>query len=688
MKSIARAQDASYTLGLGPEVGDLYVFKPLPTPTSIRVIEWPRELVTTSDLRCSFRVIDLEDPHRPEFTTLSYTWGGWNGVQADDVEALDDLFVNTIICEGGLLRVTENAHRALCELRWRGRACLFWVDAVCINQRDNDERAQQVAMMGRIYASAVRTMVWLGEDDKDAEYLHDVIGKRQQGLENAYVPADDTMFIPLDEPLDIVRMLDAEHNREIINPFHLLTFFARPWFQRLWVIQEVVLAKNIHVICGKYNFSWNFLVSVILLYFEQAFREAGVDDETLQSSLRGRHTVISVAMISQPIYFQKMLTNIDMRSATRRLSATLPALIETLQYNLASDSRDRIFAPLALATHLCEPGLPVQLQPRYDEPIEMIFLSASRYILEQSCSLNLLGLCKGSGSSLPLNMPTWVPDFRIMSRQRSISSRLIGHARSHNRTLDDQLTIEEEFGSLALKVSGVKFDVLDNVSAPLIETISGGCINLLLEFASGTPNSTTGSDEGPVDRWELLKFLDLIAISPSPGSSSESYWLWLAFKLALSISKDKLSLQVVNQFCARASRFSIDDFVDDRLPKGPSLRELSRLTSEVITLLQPQKKFEDSLIKWWPRIMAFQTSIIPVITGRSFFRLANGIIGIGPSSARSGDQIWGLSGATAHIMLRPARCGGQFEVIGEVHIPGHLQLQSYEKRIFSKISLV
>lgn len=439
MNSIARAQDAAYTIGLGPEVKDLYVFKPLPTSSSIRVIEWPHDLVTTSDLRCSFRVIDLEDPNRPEFTTLSYTWGGWNGVLADDVEALDDLFVNTIICEGGLLRVTENAHRALCELRWRGRACLFWVDAVCINQRDSDERAQQVAMMGRIYASAVRTMVWLGEDDKDAEYLNDVIGKAHRGFENAHMPDDDTMFIPLDDPVDLVRMLDAKHNKVLIKSSHLLTFLARPWFQRLWVIQEVVLAQDIHVICGKYNFSWRFLVSVVLRYFEQAFREAVVDDEILQRSLRGRGTVISVTMISQPVYFQKMLTKIDFRSATRKLSATLHTLIEILQYNLASDSRDRIFAPLALATHLCEPGLSVQLQPRYDEPVEQVFLTAARYILEQSFSLNLLGLCKGWGSSLSSNMPTWVPDFRTMSRQKSISSQLIGHAGLHFIALNYQL---------------------------------------------------------------------------------------------------------------------------------------------------------------------------------------------------------------------------------------------------------
>ena len=144
-------------------------------------------------------------------------------------------------------------------------------------------------------------------------------------------------------------------------------------------------------------------------------------------------------MISQPVYFQKMLTNIDFRSVTRKLSATLPTLIETLQYNLASDSRDRIFAPLALATHLCEPGLSVQLQPRYDEPVELVFLTAARYILEQSFSLNLLGLCKGRGSSLSSNMPTWVPDFRTMSRQKSISSQLIGHAGLHFIALNYQL---------------------------------------------------------------------------------------------------------------------------------------------------------------------------------------------------------------------------------------------------------
>jgi hypothetical protein len=250
------------------------------------------------------------------------------------------------------------------------------------------------------------------------------------------------------------------------------------------------------------------------------------------------------------------------------------------------------------------------------------------------------------------------------------------------------LAIEEEFGSLALKVSGAKFGVLGEVSAPLIETIAASCIHLLLGFVSGATNSTSWVHEGSVGGWELLKFFDLITISPLTRSSSDKYLFWLAFKLALSICRDKISLQVITLSLPSIPSFSIVDSIEDQLPQWPSLQKLRRLTTDVISLLRPNHTFRGDLVRWWPSITAFQTSMIPVITGRSFFRLANGIVGLGPKSALSGDQIWFLDGATAPIMLRPARRAGQFEVIGEVYMPGHLQLQKNEKTNLSKISLV
>lgn len=250
------------------------------------------------------------------------------------------------------------------------------------------------------------------------------------------------------------------------------------------------------------------------------------------------------------------------------------------------------------------------------------------------------------------------------------------------------LAIEDEFGSLALKVSGAKFGVLGEVSAPLIETIAASCIHLLLGFVSGATNSTPWVHAGSVHDWELLKFFDLITISPLRSSWSYRYLYWLAFKLALSIWRDKISLQVTTLSRPSIPRLSIVDSFEDQLPQWPSLQKLSCLTTDAINLLQPNNTFTGDLVEWWPSIRAFQTSIIPVITGRSFFRLANGIVGLGPKSALSGDQIWFLDGATAPIMLRPARRAGQFEVIGEVYMPGYLQLQKNEKMNLSRISLV
>ena len=89
----------------------------------------------------------------PEFVALSYCWG------SNETPA-------TISCDGKELEVTPNCDAALRRMRMKGRrACVtpIWVDAICIDQSNVEERNQQVTMMGDIYSTAREVRVWLGE---------------------------------------------------------------------------------------------------------------------------------------------------------------------------------------------------------------------------------------------------------------------------------------------------------------------------------------------------------------------------------------------------------------------------------------------------------------------------------------------------------------------------------------------
>jgi hypothetical protein len=66
-------------------------------------------------------------------------------------------------CEGKKIFVTENCDRALRDLRDDTAPITLWVDAICINQKDPDERAQQVSLMSEIYRYADEVLIWLGE---------------------------------------------------------------------------------------------------------------------------------------------------------------------------------------------------------------------------------------------------------------------------------------------------------------------------------------------------------------------------------------------------------------------------------------------------------------------------------------------------------------------------------------------
>ena len=101
-----------------------------------------------SPLTATFRIVDLKSC--PTYATLSYVWGEYS-------QPADAIYIN-----GCKFEVTHNFHEALLTLSTRHRRLLIWVDAVCINQQDDRERASQIALMGEIYTWARPTFVWLG----------------------------------------------------------------------------------------------------------------------------------------------------------------------------------------------------------------------------------------------------------------------------------------------------------------------------------------------------------------------------------------------------------------------------------------------------------------------------------------------------------------------------------------------
>jgi hypothetical protein len=95
---------------------------------------------------------------------LSYTWG-----EMGEGYALHE--------RGGDISITPNLHSALITLRSQDSFTVLWIDAVCINQQDNREKAAQILLMRRIFQSSARVIAWLGEQYEKSHLVEGLLFK-------------------------------------------------------------------------------------------------------------------------------------------------------------------------------------------------------------------------------------------------------------------------------------------------------------------------------------------------------------------------------------------------------------------------------------------------------------------------------------------------------------------------------
>jgi hypothetical protein len=184
----------------------------------------------------------------PSFEALSYVWGP----HVSEIE---------VLCNGQPLPIQPGLANALSRLRLQQVTRIVWADAICINQNDTEERNHQVSLMGSIYPSATRVIVWLGSADPEhterALKAVELIGGQFDPSIGLFTPAVCASLVEL---------------------------FGRPWFTRIWCVQEIRLARDALVLCGEYGVSWEKLGRAA-----SWITTAPKDDERLYILLRSIH---------------------------------------------------------------------------------------------------------------------------------------------------------------------------------------------------------------------------------------------------------------------------------------------------------------------------------------------------------------------------------------------------------------
>ncbi|TGO14127.1 hypothetical protein BTUL_0058g00520 [Botrytis tulipae] len=235
--------DGSIPSPLTPTVEDFYV--PLNQSRSeIRVLRLLPGHFSTK-ISCMLWHIQLECEYPSQFEALSYCWG-------------NPKYKKMIQLAGRDVQVTLNLIDALHRLRSDdGVTQNLWVDALCINQKDLEERSWQVQMMERVYAAASRVIVWLGEPSLNFHAAE--VGR----LLKVFDEEKDTVIDDCTtESLDLECLSQEELKNTVPKYMGVRVFFENVWFSRIWVLQEVSNARRILVRCGDRAFSWSLVLKI------------------------------------------------------------------------------------------------------------------------------------------------------------------------------------------------------------------------------------------------------------------------------------------------------------------------------------------------------------------------------------------------------------------------------------------
>ncbi|EON69364.1 hypothetical protein W97_08624 [Coniosporium apollinis CBS 100218] len=307
------------------------------------------------------------DAENITYTALSYVWG--------DVKNSPEIFLQGEDEDGEAWKVTPNLHAALLHLRSTRQERTFWIDALCINQDNFEERASQVRLMRHIYESAQEVIVWLGPGDvRDVAIAVDYMRSFEEASKwRVYNPHKNSFF--------------GHPRTKAAVPIFSHDIMDRPWWSRIWVIQEVVVSRKTTLQIGDSCFSWSSLISTM---------------KYLAATMEGRIRALqgSPGAIEQ--------TRLDWRAADPQARQTLFSLLLAFRDFDSSEPRDKVFALLGLVR---DPGLSPLPLPDYEVSVAAVYEDIVHYQLAAFGSLDII--CAGGTNKFSRDyLPSWVPDWR------------------------------------------------------------------------------------------------------------------------------------------------------------------------------------------------------------------------------------------------------------------------------------
>ncbi|EEU40054.1 uncharacterized protein NECHADRAFT_99083 [Fusarium vanettenii 77-13-4] len=612
------------------------VYKPL-QHDQIRLVKFNRDGGTGGQTSAILEPFPLQGPV-PPYHALSYTWlCDTLGVAAKNH--------NTIEIRNQRLPVLDalqpffhalNAKAPLLDNTW------WWIDSICIDLDNVEERSQQVQLMGRIYRSAHKVVFWLGRQSADQDGVIDFIEILNKTIRNQIHSPEEIRAI-FQQP-------------EYEPRWAALTgFFRRRWWTRVWTLQEYALPTSVEFWYGMRSVS-RTAVDGALMAGDQCTGAA------FKGTLAFRHG-----------FNRRRVQRLYALGQGTRSVAALVAYGSCFE---STDDRDRLYGIRALATDS------FLLKVDYSLSVEQVYLNFAKSFIDYYKSLDIICFASlysaaSSGSSLP----SWVPDWRARVDPLVVPLMASQSAKTHIGNLRPPEGVSQS-SDLPVCYAASK----DSLAAYEFEgskLVARGTVLDTIDGLAGSRNSELVQSSAP-DSTHLEYSPSAILKSVSRSLVQDRRDRYLRFAMpSEEFFQDFMCL--CKQSISEATPLPVPKEFREWLDWTKPLR-IRGHSFESILMDSKEAEFSSKSSSSAPNLDEF---IMNTFFNRFFdtvvrmsLRLTvthSGHIGLAPAAARKGDLVCVLYGCSVPVLLRQSEFGDSFTFVGECFLDGFMEGEGLEQ---------
>lgn len=669
----------------------------------IRVLRLlPCSLDGADDIRGEIFVTSLDSPC--QFAALSYSWG--QGQARSNLQ----------ISDGTSLPITLALETALRGLREPAPLDL-WIDQICINQDDSDEKDRQIPLMKDIYTRSSCTIAWLGlavsSTEKAVRYLTRTgeafsslglgpISKQLQEQLLADEETEATGLVVVPEALRpikerVLAMVREEGEWDKLGALaDLDEFFDAPYFRRGWIKQEVALPPKLIFRRGDYRIDGDILYAALQFHTRhwqyESMKLRAVTGKPLTPEIREKMEILLAERPGRDAANASLVARAKLHGTADEPPATLGTLIRRFRLNptytvgvarddatMFSMPKDYVYGLLGLASDAAELRVPIHTSENVS--MEAVYVDATRRIIDAG-DVDFLFLAHRTASHQSL--PSWVADFRSVSSVPHLTFRTISSAKpfsaSLHRSQPARLVKAGSEDPMVLSLEGILVDTVEKVgeiwpaeehgdrslrqALPALSSLQDLILEAI-EIMKASPSHPLYGSQEQKDRWEEAGWRIPVADHEYIGSTR-----WHSQRATPERSKP--GAEELVQVVLRYYRLCVlGEPADAVLPLTEE--ETAGLLELAEPAQQESRKLEMQRAKLRPGgvLCNNYASSLAVSEVRRGFLGADGFVGIGPLEMRRGDVICVLFGATLPVVLRPVDGReGVYSYVGDVYCHG------------------